>query len=218
MASDLDTDDWIEPNLSSLDYWRLCDDLTVIQAALLVAGHDPSSIQNYVEKKVPKDRPSGYEGAKAAISRALIRSDIEGDLVQEREYDINENPLDFIPGTIDIHISMVEVSSLKNWMKQRGIKAGFFFPANDDTPNYLDPSHPRYSQKLAATVAAWLEMEDQDMLKGKTAKQSLDKWLRENAAKYGLSDENGNPNAKGIDECAKVANWQHKGGAPKTPG
>ena len=61
-------------------------------------------------------------------------------------------------------------------------------------------------------------MEDEKLLKGKTAKQALERWLRENAAGYGLSDEDGNPNAKGIEECAKVANWQHKGGAPKTPG
>ena len=41
------------------------------------------------------------------------------------------------------------------------------------------------------------------------------KWLREHAANYKLSDEEGKPNETGIEECAKVANWQDKGGAPK---
>jgi hypothetical protein len=28
--------------VESLDYWRLCDELNVVEAALLVAGEDPS--------------------------------------------------------------------------------------------------------------------------------------------------------------------------------
>ena len=44
------------------------------------------------------------------------------------------------------------------------------------------------------------------------------KWLREHASEYGLSDEEGKPNETGIDEVSKVANWQPKGGALKTPG
>ncbi len=209
---------FIDTSLSSLDYWRLCDGLTVVQAALLIAGYDPSSKQEYVEGWEIHKRPPGYEGAKAAISRALHCSDINGQLVQEQNYDINGNPYETIEGSVDTALSMVEVGSLKDWLRQRGIKPVFFFPANDDTRDYLDSTHPRYSQKLAATITAWLEMEDEKLLKGRTAKQALEKWLRENAARYGLSDDDGNPNAKGIEECAKVANWLHKGGVPKTPG
>ena len=61
-------------------------------------------------------------------------------------------------------------------------------------------------------------MEDQDLHKGKTPKQALDKWLRLNASQFNLSDDDGKPNEQGIQECAKVANWQDKGGAPKTLG
>jgi hypothetical protein len=43
------------------------------------------------------------------------------------------------------------------------------------------------------------------------------KWLRENASEFGLSDDDGKPNETGIEETAKVANWQPGGGAPKTP-
>lgn len=56
-----------------------------------------------------------------------------------------------------------------------------------------------------------------DDLKGKSPKQALSKWLREHAAEFGLSDEEGKPNETGIEEAAKVANWQPGGGAPKTP-
>jgi hypothetical protein len=55
-------------------------------------------------------------------------------------------------------------------------------------------------------------------LKGKHPKQALVKWLREHAAELQLADDEGIPNETGIDEAAKVANWQPTGGAPKTPG
>jgi hypothetical protein len=108
----------------------------------------------------------------------------------------------------------VDVQALKAWMKGRGITTGFFFPAGNSTADYLDPSHPRYAPKLAAAVSAWLAVDDP---KGKTPKSGLMKWLREHSATYGLSDDEGKPNEQGIEECAKVANWQPGGGAPKTP-
>jgi len=82
-------------------------------------------------------------------------------------------------------------------------------------PGYLDPTHARYAPKLAAAVQAWIAVDDP---KGKHPKQALAAWLREHAAKLGLTNDDGKPNEQGIDECAKVANWQPEGGAPKTPG
>lgn len=218
MSTDYELETLMSNGLSSLDYWRLCDQLSVIQAALLIAGFDPSSKQKTIENWDPDKRPQGYEAAKTAISRALLNSLVEGHVTPHREYDQDGHVIGDIPGTVDIEDSYVDVLSLKSWLRQRGFNSGFFFSASDDTPDYLETTHPRYSQKLAATIAAWLEMENEELLKGKTAKQALEKWLRENASRYGLSDEDGNPNAKGIEECAKVANWLHKGGAPKTPG
>jgi hypothetical protein len=80
---------------------------------------------------------------------------------------------------------------------------------------YLDQSHPRYSPKLAAAVRAWLAVDDP---KGKSPKQALESWLTAHASEFALTKEDGTPNTQGIDECAKVANWNPKGGAPKTPG
>lgn len=84
-----------------------------------------------------------------------------------------------------------------------------------DAPDYLDPQNPRYAPKLAAAVRAWQSVTDAG---GKHPKQALAKWLREHAAEYGLTDDEGKPNETGIEEAAKVANWQPGGGAPKTPG
>ena len=111
----------------------------------------------------------------------------------------------------------VSVNDIRDWLARRGIRSGFFFSTAADRPEYLDPNHPRYAPKLAASVHAWLATGDEDAISGKSPKQALVKWLRENAATYRLSDEDGKPNETGIEECAKVANWKEKGGAPKTP-
>lgn len=81
-------------------------------------------------------------------------------------------------------------------------------------PAYMDPTHPRYAPKLAAAVSAWEALEGVPLIR-KTPKQLLTVWLRANASRFGLQDEEGGTNAQGIDEVAKVANWQTKGGAPK---
>jgi len=36
--------------MEGLDYWRLNDELSIIQAALLIAGEDPSATAPYVEQ------------------------------------------------------------------------------------------------------------------------------------------------------------------------
>ena len=199
----------------SLNLWRLCDELTVVQAALLVAGCDPSSSDGYAEGWDMHQRPAGYEAAKNAIANALRREGITGQWIRHSDYDSNGNRIGAIEGSMDLVESRVDVESLKAWMSSRGIKSGFFFPVAPNAPDYLDPAHPRFAPKLAAAVGAWLAVDDP---KGKHPKQALTKWLREHAAVYGLSDEEGKPNEQGIEECAKVANWQPGGGAPKTPG
>lgn len=110
--------------------------------------------------------------------------------------------------------SMITVSKLSSWLASKGFQSGFFFPDTTDAPDYLDPSNPRYAPKLAAAVRAWQAVTDPG---GKHPKQALEKWLREHAAVFGMTDDEGKPNETGIKEAAKVANWQPGGGAPKTP-
>ncbi len=204
--------------MESFDYWRLCDELNVIQAALLVVGSDPSVESTYVEKNSMKDRPDGYEAAKTAISNALKRGTINGQIAPLYDNDLNGNACGEVVGPMDLEKSLVEVASLRAWLAARGLKSGFFFPEAGNIPDYLDPSHPRYAPKLAAAVQAWLAIERETSVTGKSPKQALIKWLRLHAAEFGLADEDGKPNETGIEEIAKVANWQLTGGAPKTLG
>ncbi|MDR3449589.1 MAG: hypothetical protein P4M15_07570 [Alphaproteobacteria bacterium] len=216
-SSEYVEDEWGSTGpLDGLDFWRLCDELTVIQAALLVAGREPSRDAQYSAERNAHP-PVGYEAAREAISSALRRGAIKGKLVPCYETDMNDNILGEIQDSVDIHNSRLEVDSLKAWLAGRGLKTGFFFPEKPLAQDYLNPKHPRYAPKLAAAVFAWLATDDESAIKGKSPKQALARWLREHAAQFDLADEDGKPNETGIDDAAKVANWQLGGGAPKTP-
>jgi hypothetical protein len=66
-----DFDDDFGPSIDGLDYWRLCDELSVVQAALLIVGVDPSGRDEGIDNQVPARRPKGYNAAKAALVNAV---------------------------------------------------------------------------------------------------------------------------------------------------
>jgi hypothetical protein len=235
--------------MDDLNYWRLCDHLNVVQAALLIVGADPS-IAQLTERGIEfNSQVRGYDAASTAIihalekygeyldaiglgtsnnhsSQALKAPDAErlkslkqgalkGKIVPVWATDTNGNRHSIMEGVIDLWQSTVEVAALKVWLKERGFTTGFFFPDLEDKPDYLDPHNPRYAPKLAAAVHAWQAVTDPGT---KSPKRALDKWLREHAAEFGLTDDEGQPVNQAVEDCSKVANWQPSGGAPKTPG
>lgn len=58
--------------MDALDYWRLCYELTVLQAALLIVGEDPSGSQEWVQSWESQNRPRGYDAAFAALKHAIL--------------------------------------------------------------------------------------------------------------------------------------------------
>lgn len=201
--------------MESLDYWRLCDELSIVQAALLLVGHDPAGeVGGAVENWKRHERPDGYEAAKTAITNALRLGVIKGTITPIYQRDFQG--IEFqVTDSVDVVASRLNVDSLRHWLQMRGINTGFFFPMATDAPDYLDPNNPRYAPKLAAAVRAWQAVTDPI---GNHPKKALVKWLREHAAEFGMTDDEGKTNETGIEEVAKVANWQPNGGAPKTPG
>ncbi|HAE99933.1 MAG TPA: hypothetical protein DCO68_03140 [Methylophilaceae bacterium] len=198
----------------NLDYWRLCDELSLEQAACLIIGINPSSEEgsNCPSWKV-HEQPFGYHAALTAITNALRRKTIKGIVSREKLYDINGNPYDEVEDSIIIRESKVDVESLKLWLVSRGFRKGFFFPEPISATDYLDPKNPRYAPKLALAVEAWLAVTDSGK---KSPKQALEKWIREHAAQFGLVDDEGKPIEAAVEECSKVANWNLSGGAPKS--
>lgn len=206
--------------MEGLDYWRLCEELSIIQAALLIAGEDPADSAVYVEGWEPHDVPKGYDAAKTAISSALIKGSIKGNFIPNFDTDSNGNTLGPIDGSIDVEKSSIEVDSLRDWLRIRGFTSGFFFPTASATPSFLDSNNPHYSPKLAAAVRAWeaITTDPTYLDNGKHVKQNLESWLTAHAAAYDLVKPDGDINNDAIkNQIAKVANWKEKGGAPKTP-
>ena len=219
--------------MDDFDYWRLCDELSIMQAAHLIIGVSPT-IQDELYAlgaDFVGESAANYRRDCEAVTTALKNAAMSGSLpcrnleIKRELVDVHDN----LDGTEDVHVgdtgsvdaddTTILVSDLRNWLQQRGKKPDFFFPDDDQLrrPDYLDPSHPRYAPKLAAAINAWIATNNESLLAGKTPKKALEKWLREHAAEFNLSDDEGKPNELGIEECAKVANWQSKGGAPKTP-
>ena len=240
--------------MEELDYWRLCEELNIVQAALSVVGAELDSAE-YVDSWDAQTQPKGYQAARTAIYgglknfvrynkeledlkaeviqlqlehpnapdldqeneeyfSSLYGRSISGTLVSQSDFDINGNNAGFIEGTVDAHKSMINADSLKQWLRLKGFTTGFFFPERVETMDFLDPLNPRYAPKLAATVRAWQAVTDAGK---KSPKQALDKWLREHAVEYNLTNDDGKPIEQAIEECSKVANWNPKGGATKTP-
>lgn len=209
--------------MDEFDYWHLCDTLNVKQAALLIAGEDPSSAQYHVESWPPDKRPKGYEPAKSAICNAISRGVFPAFKREETDFVLvnDERGMpswqSFGVSQLDLELTVIRVDHLRKWLADRGFKSGFFFERGGNIPNYLDTNNPYYAPKLAAAVEAWEAVSaNPKLLQGKSPKQALMKWLREKAISFGLNNEDGKPNETGIEEIAKVANWSAGGGAPKT--
>ena len=198
--------------MDELDYWRLCDEVSVVQAALLIVGEDPSKRQGYIENEPSKNRPRGYDAVRAALVNAIRGNRLSANIIRVVDDQFGNTGIDWYETT-------VLVEDLRTWLKSRGVTTGFFFPMEEEGPDYLSSSHDYFSPKLAAAIKAWLAItSDPELRRGKTVKQAIIVWLRQHANEFGLTKEDGNPNEQGIEEVAKIANWDTKGGAPKTPG
>jgi len=205
--------------------WCLADVLSLQDAAALIAGYDPNEIdlchndtgfqQNYARQYV----------VEKALRNAVLAGLLEAERASAGAYHhirmVGDEPEGYWEPIDEISMSgtRVKVDDLRRWLEGRGFITGFFFPKADDTPDFLDPCHQNCAPKLAGAIRAWQAVNaDPELMVGKTVKQALLKWLRKNADQFGLTKDDGNPNEQGIEEIAKISNWDTKGGAPKTPG
>jgi hypothetical protein len=105
--------------MDALDYWRLCDELSVVQAALLIVGKDPSGLQAIIDSQAPSDMPSGYAAAKSALINAIRSKQLRANIVETGDEDFTAP---------DWHYTAVNVGDLKLWLSLRGFESGFSFP------------------------------------------------------------------------------------------
>jgi len=130
--------------MSSENYWRMCDTLSVFQAIMLILGYNPENIRiRDIEGNVNEPPPEGYVSLQTAISKALEKGQIEGNL-QFYNYG-NDN-------IVNLDESDISVSSLKKYLKSKNMTDNFFFSPNEAAEEYLDPENPYYVPKMAAIL------------------------------------------------------------------
>lgn len=248
-------------------YWRYCDELSVVDAALLIVGLNPGDVElqgrpieeaRLIQLDLGGEDLTSWERDFRAVFKALryaiLRDKLSANIARicrkpsyqwiggrptaqylgegEQEFiydgllvaperlfstsrDMNagyEGKIYYIQEP-DWFQTTVVVDHLKSWIASKGDRPSFFYP-DAKLRGFEDEYHDRYSPKLAAVVAAWEAVEEPP--KGRTVKQTLERWLREHAAHFGLVHDDGSPRGDVIADLAKVANWHTKGGAPKT--
>jgi hypothetical protein len=194
-------------------HWSLAEEYAVNDAALLILGLEPQGARSEIRRSYGNDLPDGYEAILTALRTALKCGKIKGHIVPEVERDFNRGSYE-VPGTVDCAASWVSRDSLIKWLEEVGYTDCPIFQVRSRPSGFRDPIHPRYSAKLAAVTAAWEAFDESADERG-TPKQRLATWLRLNAARYGLVNDEGKPSENVIEELAKVANWATTGGAPK---
>ena len=227
----------VMPSVRPIDsLWNLAEDLRVTDAAALIAGYDPVAVREYrstVGFKSPRSFPK-YEASFRVLCDAVENGRLNADLkfqecklttkdqrvlaiqrAVEKMQGLHAEHVTDTPRIPDWSTTTITRDELVRWLISRGVKTGFFFDKVIHRFNFFDSDHKRYPPRLAAAVRAWLAVTD---VAGTSPKQALKKWLQQHAADYGLINDDGNLNEKGIEEIAKVANWDTKGGAPSTPG
>jgi len=212
--------------MTGIEYWHLCDQYTVVQAALLIIGENPDSTQYYIESWDADKRPMGYDAVKTALLLLAQRlkvptfTDKVTLVVGNVKLPAGITTLrDLSIDNYDAALTRLTKGQIVEFLREKGFTTNFFFPESSPVPDYLRPEHPHYAPKLAAAVRAW-SVSDRDFQpdQGKTVRQNLEQWLRKNAADYGLLNDDGTQNESAIREITKIANWKAEGGAPKTPG
>jgi hypothetical protein len=192
--------------VDAIDFWKLCSEYTVVQAALLTSGHDPGVHQDDVERNAKK--PHGYVAVRSALTNAIY----SGRLNASKVHYTNDYEQE---GELNPHATTIAVEDLRDFLKSAGYASSFFdrpTAAGDRTS--LIP----YPPKLEAANKAWAAVsENPALLIGRSPKQALEKWLTEHAAEFQLLNRDGKVNRTGIEEICKVANWKPSGGATPTP-
>lgn len=228
--------------------WNLQDIFTVTQAAALIAGVDPQSVDQsgnfFRDTETGLTYSDGIRDVQVALESlvnainarslsAILRYDAQPryeagiDNLYERSYwgreDVGEiEDVDgkgyVITSVPNWDKSTVGRKHLIGWLSKSNIRPIFFFP--DAASDTTDYLDSNHPRYAPKLAAAVYAWQAVgDEINIKSSpKQALEKWLRENAVQYGLADNEGKHIEKAIEECSKVANWSQKGGAPKTLG
>jgi len=202
--------------LKAIEFWKLCESITIFQATMLILGIDPGNTRSHsVENST--DPVEGYGAVKTALMAAIKSKLIQAEIEEEYDYDASGEPHGVKPGTMDLDRTFISVDSLIDFLWKRSVSTEVFGKP-EKFHQELDPDSEFYAPKLAAAVDAWVQVTSERRFETQgTPKRWIEKWLREHATKYALTKPDGTLNEDAIQQIAKIVNWKPEGGAGKTP-
>lgn len=202
--------------MDNLYPWRLCDVLSLEDAAVLLAGYNPEEIDRCCNDT---NFLQNYPGI-TPFRSALIGAVKAGTLKARIGYDAHVRQWDEYPGigwgvakdaedgmtTIFFNKNpnwsqtLIGVEELKRWLTKRGWTSGFFFPGNEivteqekggtktnNSPDPKDKNSKFFSPKLAATIEAWETLQQDHKLQDANAVvKAATDWLTENAERLSI--------------------------------
>ncbi|WP_018147809.1 hypothetical protein [Henriciella marina] len=187
--------------------WLLAEELTITEASLLFLNLDPGKYHS-VEYQNVDQQPAGYRAIRQVLIGALRKQKISGLIVPNMTYEENERPIE---NSVDPDRSTVDMDSLREWLRSKRVDINHLFELVEIQPDYLNPDHPHYAPKLAATIAAW-EHVSANPDENRTVKDQVKDWLTENASKFELVDDEGKVTDQFLNDAARIANWNPGGG------
>ena len=194
--------------MDALAYWGLSPSFSIVQAAFLFCGSDPSNIDWQSEQKKER-QPEGYVPVKISLINAVSAGLLQAKIL----YCIYDGET---TNDIDVHNTQIEKRDLDEFFDKGGVPGHFFGRRSN---NAIDAGGAgQLPLKLNAALKAWAAVSSDPLLvRGKSPKQALKTWLVEHADELGLRKRDGELNEAGIQEICKVANWRPEGGATPTP-
>ena len=193
------------------DIWKWATHYSVVNAALLMSGHNPEDFHDSDPDNYYRTAP-GYLAAKTALVTSIESGGLETAKI------VYDEPGYSGISEINIFQTTVSVGDLDRFVKAAGGACRIFERIDRSGKPSSDPASQFFSPKLNAANKAWMAVtQEPERLRGKSPKQALKKWLQENAAELGLVKPDGSINEDGIDQISKVANWKPEGGATATP-
>lgn len=156
----------------SMAMWTLADELSVVNAAILITGNDPSATHSvhdfevdmtYREQTTTGHR--GFDGAFNALKSAILADKLQARVV----FSVDVNPAElsavvrgsrqlsqlsgqllsecadavYLQWEPDWKQTMVEVEELKRWLQSRDYRPPFFFPTTETAPEPTPTPTPK---------------------------------------------------------------------------
>jgi len=149
--------------MDRINHWKLADELTVYQIALLIAGYDPCDFEADQPHKWPGEVKRDISPYLNALKNAARGERFVFNPVRYENYSGSE---------IDWDTSTINIDSLCDWLRARNFPDGFFIASREEVDSLANPLGAFYAPKLAAAVRAWHEVTtNPEALNGKSLLQ-----------------------------------------------